>query len=108
MFDEMAIRKTIESDGKKNRGFLDFGTGDDLENMPVARHVLVYMVICLNGSWKIPIAYYFVDGLSADERKNITENILQKLASINLPVISITCDGPAHDINMAKRIWELR
>lgn len=106
MFDEMSIRRHIDFDGRRNWGFVDLGiVGCEAdENTPVAGHALVYMVVCLNASWKLPVAYYLVNSLTGDERASITLAILEKLSEIELQVISLTCDGPAVYLNMAKQM----
>jgi hypothetical protein len=65
IFDEMSIRKHIDFDGNRNIGFVDFGIDlpIDSENFPLASQVLMYMVVCWNGSWKVPISYNFIDSL---------------------------------------------
>ncbi|KAG1698343.1 DNA transposase THAP9 [Nymphon striatum] len=63
LLDEMAIRKHLEWDGKKFRGYVDLGNGvDNVYSLPFARDALLLMVVSLNGSWKIPCGYFFVDG----------------------------------------------
>ncbi|EZA51523.1 THAP domain-containing protein, partial [Ooceraea biroi] len=45
-FDEMAIREHLEYDGVHFNGYID--------------------ITCVNSAWKIPLAYYFVKGISSD------------------------------------------
>lgn len=55
----------------------------------------VFMVVALNGSWKIPIAYFFVDAMSDVERANLLNVCVKKLHDVGAVVISVTCDGPS-------------
>ena len=57
MIDEMAIRKSVEWDGKKLVGFVDLGTDIDDDTTPVATEALVFMVVCINGSWQLPVGH---------------------------------------------------
>ena len=54
MLDEMAIRKHVDWDGEKFRGYVDIGTGVVDDSLPEAKDALVFMVVCVNGSWKVP------------------------------------------------------
>ena len=42
------------------------GANDD-NSAPVAKDALVFMVVHINGSWKVPCAYFLVDGLEGQE-----------------------------------------
>lgn len=53
------------------------------------------MVVAVNGSWKIPVAYFLLDGLSGQERANIVTQCLYKLHDIGVRIVSLTCDGPS-------------
>lgn len=68
---------------------------------PAALLSIQVLVVCLNARWRVPIAYYFVESLDAEKRSSITLTTLEKLAEINLHVISITCDGLAAHANIA-------
>ena len=58
MLDEMAIRKHVEWDGKRFRGFVHLGTGINDDSLPLATDALVYMAVSLNSSWKVPCGYF--------------------------------------------------
>jgi len=45
MFDEMAIRKHVEWDGKTFVGYADVGSGIDNDSVPIASEALVIMAI---------------------------------------------------------------
>ncbi|CAL4131383.1 unnamed protein product, partial [Meganyctiphanes norvegica] len=71
MLDEMAIRKHGSFDGERIRGYVDLGNDVDDDSLPHAKDALVFMVVCVNSSWKVPCAYYFIDGLGGSERANL-------------------------------------
>ena len=72
MLDKMSIKKHIAWDGVKFRGYVDLGCDNDSdESSAVAKDLLVIMAVCVNGAWKIPIAYFFIDGFIGSERANL-------------------------------------
>lgn len=63
LMDEVAIRQHVEWDGKKYHGYIDMGTELDHDCLPVAREALTFMVVAVNGSWKLPVGYFLIAGL---------------------------------------------
>jgi hypothetical protein len=104
MFDEMAIRKHVEWDGKKFVGYVDMGTGIDDDSAPVATEALVIMAVALNCNWKIPIGYFLIEGMTGCERSNIVNQTLLKLHDVGVSVCSVTCDGPSCNFSMNEYI----
>ncbi len=88
MMDKMAIKKHVSWDGKKYNGYVDFG------------NALVFMVVAVDGSWKVPRGYFFIDGLSGKERANLVKVCIQRLSDVGVKVISLTCDGPSCHFSM--------
>jgi hypothetical protein len=96
MLDEMSIRKHMQWDGYKFRGFVDIGTVDKTDDSaPPATEVLVFMIVSLNSHWKVPCAYFLIAGLSGVERANLLTQCLLKLHDVGVNVACITCDGPS-------------
>lgn len=83
MMDEMYIHKETEFGGDQIHGYVDIGVGE-VEN------VIVLMVVAINGSWKIPIAYFLINSMNGVERTNI---IRENLTAVGVRAISLTCDG---------------
>ena len=101
MLDEMAIKKHVSWDGTRFRGYVDLGIGlEDDDSNPIAKDALVLMVVSVNGSWKIPCGYFFVDGLDGSERANLVKLCLEKLHDVGVIVTSLTCDGPSFHFTM--------
>jgi hypothetical protein len=44
-------------------GTVDYGFGDSSDEL--ATHALVFMVVALNGTFKLPIAHFFTTGIGA-------------------------------------------
>ena len=83
MIDEVAILKHVSWDGKKYRGYVDLGNEvEDDDSAPLAKNALVFMVVGINESWKVPVGYFFIDGLSGKERGNLIKVCLKKLHEV--------------------------
>lgn len=104
MLDEMSIKKHVEWNGEKMVGFVDIGTGITDESSPIATDALVFMAVCVNGSWKVPIGYFLINGLNGSERANLVIKCIQMLNDVGVIVISLTCDGPSCHISMLKEL----
>ena len=103
MVDEMSIRKHVQWDGTKFRGYVDTGSGDcGDETSALASEALVYMLVALDDSWKVPCGYFLVDKLTGQERANIMRMFLDKLHDIGITVAAIVCDAPAGNLKMIK------
>lgn len=54
--------------------------GDDI---PIAKNV--FLMVDLNGYWRLPVGYLFIDGLSSVERSNLFSKTIELIS-----------DAPAH------------
>lgn len=67
----------------------------------MAKEVVVIMAVAVNEHWKIPVAYYFIDALTAKDRANIITNVLKSIHETGVDIISLTFDGPQYNFAMA-------
>ena len=104
MLDEMAIKRHVSLDGFRYCGFVDFGNGIEDDSSPVAKDALVFMAVHVNGSWKVPFAYFFIDGLSGSERANLVKICIERLSDVGIKVCSVICDGPSCHFNMLSHL----
>lgn len=108
IMDEVAIRQHIEYDStkKKFHGYVDFGNQfEDVSTEPVvAKEVLTFMVNALNDRWKIPVAYFLVNGLNSTEKSDIIKEVLIFLHSSDITISSITFDGAASNLASANKL----
>lgn len=105
VMDEMSIRKHIEFDGKKHWGYVDLGTNlDDSDSLPAAKEALVFMVVAVADSWKIPAGYFLIESLSGTDRAGLVEQCISKLYDVGVQVISVVCDGTACNITMLNKL----
>lgn len=100
ILDEMSIKKQIEFVGGRTWGYVDIGSSIDDDNLECATEALVLMVVAVNGSWKIPIAYFLIKSLTGVTKANIVKQALIKLAEVGVTVVSLTCDGPNVNFTM--------
>ena len=56
--DEMAIEKGMSWDGKRTWGQVDLGDGIKDPDAPMAKEALVFLVVAVDISFKIPFAFY--------------------------------------------------
>lgn len=101
---EMAIRQQVEWDGQSYSGYVDFGSGVDDDTLPVAKEVLVFLVVSVTEHWKIPVAYFLIDGLTAEERGHLLSTCLSKLFEADANVVSVTFDGCSANLSMVSKL----
>lgn len=104
IMDEMSIRRQVEWTGSKFTGYVDVGTNLDSDILPEAREALVFMLVCLNGSWKVPVGYFLVNGLVATEKAELVKKCLGFLYESGIRVISLTFDGAPSNFSMAEKL----
>lgn len=109
MSDEMSIRKQI-CWSSEQKSFVGFSTitnssqqGNDEPNtsqLKVAKDALVFMAV--GPDFKIPIAYYLLNGLEAIDRAAFTLEVTRKVEETNSRVMSFTADGLIANITTAE------
>lgn len=103
-FDEMAIRQHVQwnDSTKKFMGFVDIGEKDKNGAYPIAKNALVFMVNGLNQSFSLPVAYYFVTHLNAQQKKDLVLEIVTKITQAECKTLNITFDGLASNLSMCE------
>ena len=104
MMDEVAIRQQLEWDGKKYCGYIDMGTETDDDSLPLAKEALVFIVVAVNDHFKLPVGYFFINGLGALEKSNLIKQCLMKLSDVGVKVVSLTFDGAASNLAMCHHL----
>ena len=77
------------------------GSGSDTVSAPVSRIALVFLVLCINGSWKTPIGYFMTHGLSCTERANSVQQLFWRKQEL---VVALTCGGPSSYFTTLKQL----
>lgn len=108
IFDEMDIKSEVERVGSKVYGMIDFGEMEKyitIDNSnKLAKQVLMFTVVCINGSWKIPFAYFFIDSLKTDKKKLLILKSIELLHASGLNVASLTFDGASVNMSVMKEL----
>lgn len=105
MFDEIHIKTHTfyNKNTHKYEGHVEFGgdlpnKSDDLKDDPLAKKALVFMLVNINGGYKVPVAYYLIDTLTAVEKSLLIKNLLCKLAAHDIDVVCLTFDGDSVNV----------
>jgi len=81
VIDEIAIRQQVTYDGQRYYGLIDFETDyNDTFNINrslKATNALVFMLVAINGHWKIPVGYFLLNSLNGAERASLLEKCLE-------------------------------
>lgn len=80
------------------------GTELNDDTMPLAKEVLTLMVVVINDSFTLPVGYFLIDGLGGQERANLVRHCLTRLDRVGVTAVSLTFDGCAPNLNMAKQL----
>lgn len=104
IMDEMAIKTHIQWNGKKQVGLIDYGIPMEDDVLPVAKEALVFLLVAVNSNWKLPIAYFLINGLSATEKANLVKGCLSMIDSIGVIITSLTFDGTKTNLSMAQHL----
>lgn len=102
MLDEMAIRQQIEYNGKKFSGYCDVGNNIASEECSFAKEALVFLVVDINESWKIPVGYFFINGMNGEQKASLVNQCLSMLHDCGIHIKTLTCDGAACNLSMIR------
>lgn len=103
--DEMSIRKQISYLNGKFYGRVDLGTNagedsEDFDNAQEATNALVFLAVCVNGHWKVPLGYFLIHSLCGSERANLLTKCFELLQETGVICHSITFDGAPSNLSM--------
>ncbi|KAF0759376.1 THAP-type domain-containing protein [Aphis craccivora] len=93
--DEMAIQRQLSYFNGKLYGCDDLGTDNienDQDNVQEATNALVFLAVCLNNHWKVPIGYFLVHSFSGSKRANLLKHCLELSTNTGGKCHSITFD----------------
>ncbi|KAI5744908.1 hypothetical protein M8J76_006466 [Diaphorina citri] len=104
MVDSMSIKQFVKWDGQKHVGYVNFGVDLDNDCVAPAKEALVFLLNCVNGSWKYPVAYFFTSGVSGEQLAGLVSRCLTLLHETGVTVCSLTFDGAASNVSMATHL----
>lgn len=103
--DEVFTRKNSQWEAGKQEFLGHITAGKPSEygsSTPLSKEALVLMVSGIGGEFKLPIGYFLSNGLCAQEKAAIIKEALSRLNQIGIIVVSMTFDGHASNIALAK------
>lgn len=86
-------------------GYVDIcnkGTSGDY--LAEAKEALVFLVTSINGSFKIPVGYFLVAGVTGEQRASLVRQCIELLEETGIEITSLTFDGCPANISMAKEL----
>lgn len=102
MSDDISIRKQVEWDAvtKTFDGFPTVTNTNSKKKLPTTKEALVFMAV--GHDFKIPVAYFFLNGLQAIDRAILTREVITAVDNTGAKIISLTGDGLSANIAVAK------
>lgn len=102
----MSIKDKVELDGKQFHGLVDIGSGVIIDG-DIVDHVtnaLVFLVVSVNGHWKLPVGFVSIKGLNSAERANLMKKCLDLLYDTGVKIYSLTFDGAQCNLSMCTKL----
>lgn len=101
--DEMCTREKVEwGINKRCWGYVDMGDGGESDEE--ANQVLVFMAVCINRSWKIPLGYFPIKHISSAQKTNLLIHCFNNVIETKAHVMGITFDGPPVNFAVASHL----
>jgi DNA transposase THAP9 len=96
--DEIHIRPHVEPDGET--GYVYNGSSDTSD--AVATKILVFLVVALNASWKIPVGYFPITSMTGEQKKNLVTRCIENIVNTGSELIGVTFNGDSSNLSMAR------
>lgn len=104
VIDEISIRKHIQWDGKKFHGYVSYGIDLEDDNNAVCKEAFVLLAVCINARWKLPLGYFFTDGLSGEQKSTLVSQCVNLVIETGAEIVSLTFDGAPSNVAMCKHL----
>ncbi|XP_072758714.1 uncharacterized protein [Anoplolepis gracilipes] len=104
IFDEMSISQHIEYDGEKFSGYVDFGNEIINDKTNIVKDALVFLIVCMNAAWKVPVGYFLINGITAYQKNNLIMHCICLLHDTGVRVVGLTFDGTTTNFTTAKKL----
>ncbi|KAM4676070.1 DNA transposase THAP9 [Discoglossus pictus] len=101
--DTISLQQQIHFDSQQNEliGFVNLGKdADSSGSQQMASEVLVMTLVGTAGHWKAPIAYFFVNDLTADAQKQLVMHVLYELCDHGFEIVAITMERSQRNKDM--------
>ncbi|KAG6442831.1 hypothetical protein O3G_MSEX002540 [Manduca sexta] len=100
----MALRKLVEWDGTNYFGFVNIGCDLDSHDIPLAKEALVFIITAINDTWKIPVGYFFINSITAQQKAILVLQCVSLLAETGANIVTLTFDGAATNKAMSSHL----
>ena len=107
MMDEMSIRQDVSWNSNKHKMEGKVSPFENLiasDKITIAKEALVFLVSSLNETWKIPVGYFFVSGVCAEEKANMILSLLRELHETGVDVHAFTFDGLPANFSVVEKL----
>ena len=74
-------------------GFVDLGAGSLDNDAEEATEAVVVMAVGLQGQWKVPVAYFLINGISAEVQSQLVLSVIRSLYEAKVNVVALVKDG---------------
>lgn len=100
VFDEISIRKHEDYDQHNdvNIGKVSYG----IDANKFAKEALVFLITGITEKFKIPVAYFLIAGLKADEKSALIREVILFVSKTGIKVVGMTFDGLNANIAVCK------
>lgn len=101
----MSIKKQIVWDERLGKfiGNTDYGNSIEAEGSDSpATEALVFMLVSINGRWKLPVGYVFLNKINDTFQAELIKSALTHAYNSGLTVWSVTCDGAYTNMSTLK------
>lgn len=107
MIQEMSLKEQTCQKGNKYFGYVNIGVPLDSntdDELTKANHALVFLLVTLNDSFKVPVSYFLIRHLNTAERANLVTTTLTSLYDYDIIVHFMTFDGASVNNSMAQKL----
>lgn len=80
------------------------GKEENADNTPAAKEAFVFLLNCVNGSWKLPVGYFLITSLSGEQKANLINMCLGMLHDVGVKVCSLTFDGARSNVSAVEKL----
>lgn len=105
MFDAMSIKKQVLFDEKIGKfiGNCDMGNTLEIEGFnTAATEACYFMLVSLNGKWKLPVGYFLQNKITATVQAELVKSASNHSHKSGLKVWGVTCDGAYANLSTMK------
>ena len=100
VYDEMNIKIHLDFDGKRSYGFVDTGKELPQKRGEKAKEALVFLVVPMNKPYKIPLGYFLVNKLNANQKKKLIDKALTITHECGFNGELLVCDGAPSNLKV--------